>query len=336
MTPPLCSYCATETAPDEVSRAHAFTVLCRACAATTHSLADLRRAWTAVPTAHTQDPDWLRARAADFLSGRPPTDEAAATAFAKFTALRAGSPADWMPLRRLGRVHLAWGAPPTWTPSGDFDGRHRFALADALGVAALPVVDGFAGLHPCAIPRGHYQTVAWPARLVLGWRPADRFALWPSSLVGQRIVELGCAEGQDGIWAVALGAAHYFGVDRRVEVATAFARAWGVADRCTFVGLDLLREWPLIPQAEVLWVLSSVLQLGRACHERALRESGAHTVYVETHRALDDPADADTRALLAAWPFGWRLLGVSRYGGVGGGGAVRHLYAGTVPSGWRA
>ncbi len=260
-------------------------------------------------------------------------DGAQSDSLGSFAELSKSDFSVWMPMLVKATVSLEVGKPlhvdysKQWGgESGRHnpDGRHRLCASVAWGnsyVRACPVVE-----HPFEVPDYHYQTLVLRDHIIEGEREFDRWRLWPQHLRNKSIVECGCAQGQDGIHLSRLAGCSYVGVDRNVDLARRLNDYWNC--EAQFIEADMNVKVPDLPAADVLWIMSSMIQINRDAHMEAFRRVGPSEVYLESHRRDGDPDDPHTAWYLGSLPCDWTLLGESglRVGVPG----VRRLFHGKV------
>lgn len=327
-----CTYCARDVPDAEIVEANTMCTrthaLCAACA--TH-VREVSADWLEAQVLrqdleHPMEPgqriDYLTARARAFL--RSPFDPSFAT-LPEGAAAQAvehewrwyhlvRSPAlSWLPLAATPRVRPAFGEPHE-IGVADFDGRRRLSAARAWGYPRVRLL-----MRPPQLamptPERQYQTLVGRDQIVEGERPGDRWAWLPASVLrGARIIELGCNSGMDGILACVCGAESYTGWEvyaPAVEAGRQLAATWGVADRVTLHVADVKATPPEIPRADVVCIFSTAIQVGVEAHVRAVEQSGAVHILLETH-LLDDPESIAVMQRLLP-PFVWEPLGVCRW-----------------------
>lgn len=243
----------------------------------------------------------------------------------RLRSLLTTSPSSWMPILVEPRVAPAWGEPIKLDMSY-YDGVHRATLAALVGADAIPV-----WVRPTRfrVPTAHrvYQTLVLPDGTIDGERPPDRWRLFErTSFDGKRILDLASNAGMHGILACALSPdATYHGVDKdadAIEAGRAVAKAWDVGERVTLHVGDANGETVPWPKADTLLFLSCSKVVGFDSFMRAVIESGAEDVLVETHNMHDDP---DSERILAL-PWRWRFLGCTAHSR--GGPYVRRVFVG--------
>lgn len=167
-----------------------------------------------------------------------------------------------------------------------------------------------------------YQTLVYPDGILPGVRTLEH---WPHlrGLMHRRILEVGCSSGMNGILTLVCGAKSYHGYDsdeQALQLGQAVARAWGVDAKLEKEDCGTFVTWP---GADVVFLFSVTQRLSLNVLERAVRTSGARTVYLESHGLNDSTAPALMGLLV---DFGWKKVAVYDSNGEGW---LKELWKGT-------
>ena len=256
----------------------------------------------------------------------------------RFTSLMQVGSDDWMPVNVHGtpvgrRTLLRYGVRPM-PDLGRYDGVHRVCLACATG-QLVPVYVPPPEYE--SVRERQYQTLVLPGAILPGERDCDRWQLFPKDEIADKsILELGCNSAMNGILNCVLSDdATHIGYDQdaeAIEDGNAVAELWDVSDRVELHACDATTV-ETFPAADVLFFLSVSNVINNDTFFRALKQSGAKTIFLETHNQHDDPNSwsiMHRRDGCMYQCIEWTELG--RTSIVQGGPMIRSLFMGKMPT----
>ena len=245
--------------------------------------------------------------------------------YRRFESLSRSPVKEWMPVKLEPESIVWYGSKPEMSYNY-YDGVHRVCLACAQD---SPVRVWFPKPSYKTCRDRQYQTLVLPDTILKGERDCDRWPLLPrEEIEGKSILEIACNSAMDGIMNSVLSEhpAPYVGYDKdgeAIEDARSVAGAWGLSDDQFRVEPMPVQEVEKFPKASALFFFSASKVVHPNDFIRAFGDSGAKTIFFETHNQHNDPS---SWFILSMKEIQWTEIGRTEH--VFGGPKVRSLYIG--------